>query len=578
MVRDALAIRLAPAAGASLVVGLVAATRPLGPVPRAIALSAVAVSWGTAALLRDRSIRAHASVVAAIAAAVAAGQVDAGRAYGAACAILVLACATSMRAARRAIDAPPPKAEARAIAFLAAIATVVATGLIAGLPRIAAIVEGRITAMFGGDGAEQTAFSTTMVLGSTRGMLQSDTIVMRIDGKRPDYLRGAVYDRYEPPFWVTTAPGRRRRTIAAAASPEAVSEVTLVRGAPNGDDMRWFLPAGACDVGVASGHVEIDAFGVARRARAEDPQIITFRMGCSTREAPIAGPSTMDLDVPPRIWRALGPIAAGWTAGAKTDREKLAAIQAELARFEYSLDVPRTSGIDPIVDFVSVHRAGHCEMFASAMALMARMRGIPTRVVGGYRVTEVNPLTSRAVVRERNAHAWVEAWFDGAWHGMDPTPMSESFAPTPGVADHVGDVIASGLERIAAALTRLGLIGTAAVLGGVVAALLAIRWIGGKIRLRATSRGSTSRAATPPLPCFDTLTNALAQSGVDRDAAEPLESFARRLRTLEPPWAHEASTALLAYASLRYGGVGDEASVVRSVDRAAKSVCAGRRP
>lgn len=570
------ALRFAPAVSASAVVGLVVATRPLEAVPRAIALVAVAVAWSTAALVRSGSVRAHASVVAAIAAAVAAGQVEAGPIYGVACAVLVVACVASMRSARRPADAETTGADAGPVrlAVLGITAVAVAGGLIVGLPRLAAKIEQRINAMFGGDGAEQTAFSTTMVLGSTRGMLQSDTIVLRIDGKRPTFLRGAVYDRYEPPFWVTTGAGRHRSSTPATTTPDPTtgSVITLVRGTPNGEDMRWFLPAGACDLGVAAGKVDVDAFGIVRRARAEDPQVIAFRSdGCAAPAAPIAPPTPVDLDVPRNVRRALGPIAEGWTIGARTDREKVAAIGARLARFEYSLEVPRTIGVDPIVDFVTVHRAGHCEMFASAMALMARTRGIPARVVGGYRVTEVNPLTGQAVVRERNAHAWVEVWIDGAWHGVDPTPASEAFAPRAGVLDHAGDLLAIAFEHVVAALTKLGLLGSAAVLVGVIAVLFVVRWITTKVR-SGTRRRRRTDGADPPLPAFERLTSALARSGNERDESEPIEAYARRLAQLDVAWAHEVAAALLAYAGLRYGGVGEETRIVRELDRAAKRV------
>lgn len=581
MVRDSLLTRFLPAAAASAVLALVAATRPLAAIPRAVAVACVVGAWAAAVVFRRAEVRAHATVVLAIAAVVATGQVDAGPAYGVAGVLFLLACLVSMRAARLgpSVDRErAPHAPLGPAIVLVLTTSVVASGLIVGLPRLAERIERRINAMFGGDGEEATAFSTTMVLGSTRGMLQSDTIVMRIEGDHPEYLRGAVYDHYDPPFWVTTGHGRQRRSVPASVpSTPDTTRMTLVRGAPNGEDMRWFLPAGACDLGVANGTIEIDTFGIARRARGEDPPSLTYRSsGCATAPAEVARPSVSDVDVPPRVMRALAPIAAGWTAGAKTDREKLEAIANELSRFEYSLAVPRNPGTDPVVDFVSVHRAGHCEMFASAMVLMARTQGIPARVVGGYRVTEVNPLTGHAVVRDRNAHAWVEAWVDGAWRGWDPTPASESFSRRAGALDHASDVLAIGLERVVSALARLGLLGVAAVLVFVILFLLALRWLGTRLRTRRRRRRGTT-ATSLPLPCFDALTEALARAGHERDASEPIEAFARRIATAPAAWARDVSKALLDYASLRYGDVGDEPAVIRAVDRAARAVRAAAR-
>ncbi|OJY31534.1 MAG: hypothetical protein BGO98_16010 [Myxococcales bacterium 68-20] len=572
-----LAMRFLPPLSASAVVGLVAATRPLGSVARAAALMCLVAAWGAAAAVGRREVRAHASVALAIGAVTAAGQVDAGIPYGIACVLFLLACLASMRAARTvpaASGQPRARAPARATIVLAVTATCVTAGLIVGLPRLADRIERRLQAMFGGGGEETTAFSTTMVLGSTRGMLQSDAIVMRIEGERPEYLRGAVYDRYSPPYWVTSDTGRARRSVPAHVPAGAdTTRVTLVRGAPQGEDMRWFLPGAACDLGVASEQIEIDAFGIARRARGDVPLSLTFRTrGCVATPTPVAPPTENDLDVPSKLKGALAPIAAGWTVSAKTDREKLEALSRELARFEYSLAVPRTAGIDPIVDFVTVHRAGHCEMFASAMVLMARLEGIPARVVGGYHVTEVNPLTGRAVVRDRNAHAWVEAWIDGAWRGFDPTPASESAGPSAGVFDHVGDLLSTALEHVVSAIAALGLLNTAAVLAAVIAFLLGIRWLGDRLRERRGRRRHDTRASALPLPCFVLLTDALASAGHARAESEPIEAFARRIGALDAPWALAASQALLDYASLRYGDVGDEALVARAIDRVARSV------
>src|SRR5262249_20229839 len=69
-------------------------------------------------------------------------------------------------------------------------------------------------------------------------------------------------------------------------------------------------------------------------------------------------------------------------------------------------------------------RRGHCEYFASALALMLRAVEIPSRLVTGYKGAE--PLASSGYyeVQQRHAHAWVEALVDGQWIVLDPTPAS----------------------------------------------------------------------------------------------------------------------------------------------------------
>lgn len=114
--------------------------------------------------------------------------------------------------------------------------------------------------------------------------------------------------------------------------------------------------------------------------------------------------------------------------------------------FRYSLNRPPPApNVDPIEDFVVRNHAGHCEYFASALALMLRSQGIPARLVIGFRGGEKNPLGSFLDVRQLNAHAWVEAYLhrqdipndmrprgfsmrNGAWLVLDSTPESATAA------------------------------------------------------------------------------------------------------------------------------------------------------
>ena len=195
---------------------------------------------------------------------------------------------------------------------------------------------------------------------------------------------------------------------------------------------------------------------------------------------------------------------------------------------------------------------------------------------GGYRVSEINPLTGRAVVRDRNAHAWVEAWTEGAWHGFDPTPATESFAKKSSTLDNLGDLVSVAWERVALAIARLGPLGTVGVLLGVIALLFGVRSASRGLR-RRLERNKAASSNALPLPCFEALTEALASTGHERDPSEPLEAFARRLAALGSPWATDASRVILLYAELRYGNIGDERSVSRDVDAVTRAIRAAAR-
>jgi hypothetical protein len=106
----------------------------------------------------------------------------------------------------------------------------------------------------------------------------------------------------------------------------------------------------------------------------------------------------------------------------------------------------------PLVDFVVRQRAGYCQHFAGAMALMVRMLGIPARVAVGF--TSGKWDGDEWQVRDVDAHAWVEAWFEGyGWLPFDPTPGRGSFSASYTLASDSADaVIALGRGDLLAVL------------------------------------------------------------------------------------------------------------------------------
>ncbi len=104
--------------------------------------------------------------------------------------------------------------------------------------------------------------------------------------------------------------------------------------------------------------------------------------------------------------------------------DKALAIEHYLStHFGYTLELPRNFYQDPVANFLFERKKGHCEYFASAMAVMLRSQHIPSRIVTGFRGGEYNDLTGQYVVRASDAHSWVEAYFPGSgWISFDPTP------------------------------------------------------------------------------------------------------------------------------------------------------------
>jgi transglutaminase-like putative cysteine protease len=151
------------------------------------------------------------------------------------------------------------------------------------------------------------------------------------------------------------------------------------------------------------------------------------------RLAANTAPVSMDeyLKLPPLDVR-ISKLAEEITAPAPSNYDKAVALEQYLStHFGYTLELPRTLPQDPLANFLFERKQGHCEYFASSMAVMLRSLRIPSRIVTGFRGGEFNDLTGQYVVRASDAHSWVEAYFPGSgWISFDPTPAGSLPART----------------------------------------------------------------------------------------------------------------------------------------------------
>jgi len=110
--------------------------------------------------------------------------------------------------------------------------------------------------------------------------------------------------------------------------------------------------------------------------------------------------------------------------GATTRYDKATRLERHLRNsYGYTLDLTREEAGDPVADFLFHVRRGHCEYFASAMVLLLRSVGIPSRLVNGFQMGEYNSSADFYTVRQSDAHSWVEVHFPQAgWVAFDPTP------------------------------------------------------------------------------------------------------------------------------------------------------------
>jgi transglutaminase-like putative cysteine protease len=130
----------------------------------------------------------------------------------------------------------------------------------------------------------------------------------------------------------------------------------------------------------------------------------------------------------PHVDPRIPALAQEMTRGAETPAEKARALETRLRTgYGYTLELLSHPVADPLAFFLFDRKKGHCEYFASAMAVMLRTLGIPSRVVTGFQSGVYNPMTGWQVIRASDAHSWVEAWIDGrGWTTFDPTPFDTS--------------------------------------------------------------------------------------------------------------------------------------------------------
>jgi protein-glutamine gamma-glutamyltransferase len=168
---------------------------------------------------------------------------------------------------------------------------------------------------------------------------------------------------------------------------------------------------------------DLDAERPINRYEAESqlPLIDDDELRLAANTAPVG----MDeyLKLPPLDIR-ISNLAEEIAAPAPSNYDKAVAVEQYLStHFGYTLELPRSLPQDPLANFLFERRKGHCEYFASSMAVMLRSLRIPSRIVTGFRGGEFNDLTGQYVVRASDAHSWVEAYFPGSgWVSFDPTP------------------------------------------------------------------------------------------------------------------------------------------------------------
>jgi transglutaminase-like putative cysteine protease len=302
-------------------------------------------------------------------------------------------------------------------------------------------------------GQDVTTGFSDIVDPDLHGLLKrSDRVLARITAERPLNegdtellrIRTAAFTRWDGRVW--THPEGRRRFFSAGAG--AIVPISGRRGArvPEGDALEIdLLPLGSRYVpyplrgtalrfaesnfrGFGGTQVERDDAGNLRLLFEPD-RTLRYTVFTAPARLPDLAPGSDADDRTAPDSDVLRRVARERTRGidAAADPEAAArALEGWLRGpgFSYSLEaVP--PGPTPVETFLAERRRGHCQAFATAMALLLRELGIPTRFVTGFAGGEIGPFGRYVIVRGENVHAWVEAWCGTkGWVPFDPTPAS----------------------------------------------------------------------------------------------------------------------------------------------------------
>ena len=294
-----------------------------------------------------------------------------------------------------------------------------------------------------------TGFTSQVELGAI-GEIESDTtVVMRVSFPEAGPIaaelpglrwRGITLDQFDGRGWTASHPERHAVRASApgfirVAAPRDTGRLLTqeVFLEPIGTDVIFAAPRVLTVRLAAPGLLVDDAGGLsvaaasARLRYTVESELERRPVRPRTPARPLDGAARERyLQLPPLADR-IPALARRVSAGGADDYERARRLNDYLAReLRYSLTQTRTPSTEPLEDFLFVRRSGNCEYFATALAVMLRTVGVPSRVVNGFQRGEWNPYGEFFAVRLSDAHSWVEAWLEGAgWLSFDPSPRME---------------------------------------------------------------------------------------------------------------------------------------------------------
>jgi hypothetical protein len=393
----------------------------------------------------------------------------------------------------------------------------------------------------------------------------SDVVVFTARSPVTTYWEVGTLSTFDGTAWLPTAAVNDALTASTRASAASIGTATLPAPAPQhtftakvaiADFVSRLLPAPPTTTAVhgLAGAAVVGQEGVLAPTASTGGTTYTVRAGFDTA-VPSDGTQLATSD--PRLKRYLAlpaePSIVSQLAQQAVGTASTPAAEAQAlvnwfhsGQFHYTLSPPPTNGSNPLVQFLTVTKAGYCEQFAGAYGVLARTLGIPTRLVAGFTPGRAGPGDSFTVTGA-DAHVWPQVYLgpEAGWVSVEPTPGTQVATGVLGVGSVVpAQPTPTTIVRVPSAPVPrhhshhhvaphhhgVSWWIPVAVLGGVLVLAAVVIWVRRRLR---TARDARLPPDQRVVRAWDVALVALRRRGMGRGVEETPGEYAARVWTLE---------------------------------------------
>lgn len=277
----------------------------------------------------------------------------------------------------------------------------------------------------------------------------ADSVAVRVQAaNEPGYLRAYAYSTFDGREWKRPPMNRQLAPLATPKRPEPSSKAelnTFVLRDPGNEVSTatmevwpassigepFVLPQSAVRLFTRADSVKADTnLGISTPLRGRGMSYRVSVAGSSLR-SPLETLTPVDIEMFTSVPEVIDPrvrdLATSITSGCSNTAERIAAVESYFSQCEYRFGITVPPGENPLNAFLLRRLPAHCEYYASGAAVLLRLSGVPCRYVTGFVVAERGMFGGHWVARNRDAHAWVEAWDStvgtaGRWMVVECTP------------------------------------------------------------------------------------------------------------------------------------------------------------